>query len=102
MRWTHQPQIAISRVRALIMPANSAALAPSECGKAPEFVKAGVDFTSRKRSETLDTKFLATEAAHDRAIDHRAMKVMHIDVPVSKIESAFGEIPDEASGETIS
>ncbi len=72
-----------------------------ERGEAPEFVKALVDFIARKRSETLDAELFAAEAAHDRAIDDRAMQLVHIEMAVAKVESALGKIADESSRETI-
>src|SRR3954454_25353016 len=81
--------------------ANSEDFGRSECRKAPEFFKAGEDFTSIKSSEALDAELLAAEAAHNGAIDYRSMKVVHIDLSVSKIESAFGKIPDEPSRKTV-
>jgi hypothetical protein len=91
----------MSRAREQTIIASSAAEARLERCEAAEFVKASVDFTSRQGSKTLDAKLFATETTHNGPIDYRPMKIVNINVAVTKIESALGKITYETTRKAI-
>ena len=53
-----------------------------------EFFVARIDLRPGKCAEALHAELLATKAAHNRAVDDRAGKVLPIDMLALKVESA--------------
>src|SRR5262245_41535098 len=64
-----------------------------------EFPIARLDFRPRKIAEAVHAKFLATETAHDRAVNHGAPQFFEPDVAVIGRDALSGEIADESAGE---
>src|SRR6185312_8215327 len=68
---------------------------------APEFFEPLINLLTRKLTEPVDTELLTAEATHYRAINHGAIQVLGVDMPVTQIETAFRQVSDKSTGETI-
>src|ERR1700733_10394187 len=73
----------------------------SKLGKRPEFVEAGVDFRACQCAKPVHAELFAAEAAHYRPVDHGAAEFLGVDVALFQIETLLGQIPDKASGKTV-
>src|SRR5581483_8478836 len=59
------------------------------------------DLLARERAETVDSEFLAAEAAHHRAVDDGALQLVEGKIAVRRGDAASGEVADEAARETV-
>src|SRR4051794_19744969 len=59
------------------------------------------DLLARERAETVDSEFLAAEAAHYRAVDDGAFELVEGEVAIRRGDAASGEVADEAAGEAV-
>src|SRR5258708_19560949 len=67
----------------------------------PELPEAPVDLLARQRPKAVDAEFLAAEAAQDRSINDGAPQLLLVDMSLLQIAPLFGQIADEAAGETV-
>src|ERR1017187_4912183 len=59
------------------------------------------DLLARQRAETVDSKLLATETAHDRSVDHGAPQLRKIDLRAVQRNAAARQIAHETASETV-
>src|SRR5260370_39875190 len=67
----------------------------------PELAEAPVDLLTRQRAKAVDPELLAAEAAQDRSINDRAPQLLLVDMSLLQIAPLFGQVADEAAGETV-
>src|SRR5215472_16854075 len=73
----------------------------SERREVTEFLEAGIDFTARQSAEPVDAEFLAAEAAHHRAVNHRTADFVVIGPGIFQINPLSRKVTHESAGETI-
>src|SRR5689334_14136385 len=66
-----------------------------------ELLIARLDFFACEGAEAVHAEALATEAAHDAAVNDGVAQLDEIDLPLLWRDAAAGQVTDEAAGETI-
>ena len=62
---------------------------------------AGIDLGARERAEAVHAELFAAEAAHDGAVDHGTAQFGEVHRAGFGIDTAPGQVADEAAGEAV-